>query len=652
MLRRLIFLTLITVPAAGSAQLSVEAVSRALDIAEQSAAHGQADVSIRAVVGSLRFGPPTRVEFPSSEPIRHWGARVDTSRPVPPGPAEALTRRVPVVVRRLEPLWAQHAGSASAWQAVRDVVFPREQMFRSFPYAGRAQVSPLRPDRFQPVDSLLTLLVDSAARADALPALAADILSRRADQSAETYAAALLVALRLSAVGEQHTDLVRRLQSLLSLDRMTLSPGQCELLASVASEYYRERSDLAVAASVLAGITNSLERTPHDDRVAGAMMLLAARCQLATDRTDEAVQSLGVYLGEEATSKAGRQARMRRADVVSRELFSRGLVKEAARLLPADTVEVLTRRYDLRESDDRPRPAVPLVPRATLERLPDGRPAAEQICLCRLDLATQSSQALFALPDFVHVASPAVSPDGRFLAFDACFPGEPITSAGRIYLLDLQQGQMRHLVNGTLPSWSPGGGRLTYSAVSPSRGVWIIRSSGDEARLLDPLGWSARWSPDGRMIAWARSEISGSRQWGLAVYDLVEDEYFDARGLSPQRQPIRPGFEWMPDGLALLVGLDGGDGRVSLQQVGVLQEQRHPLGEAPYFADDLAITNRLVFGVMKKFASSPEQIYQSESSGQWLWRPVAGQFSQRRNTGVTRSADGQTLYYVSKPPRK
>ena len=607
MMQRAILLALMWVPTAGSAQLSVEAVSRALDIAEQSAAAGQADVSIRAVVGGLRFGPPTRVQFPASEPIRHWGARVDTSRPVPPGPAEALARRVPIVVRRLEPLWAEHAGSTSAWQAVRDVVFPREQMFRSYPYADRAQMSPLRPDRFEPVDSLLTLLVDSAGRAAALPTLAEEILARRADQSAETYAAALLVSLRLSAAGQQHTDLVQRLQSMRTLDGLALSPGQCELLASVAAEYYRERRDLTVAAGILAAVTATVERSQHDDHVTGAMMLLAARCQLAVGRTDEAVQSLRVYLGEEATSKGGRQARMRRADVVSRELFSRGLVSEAARLLPAETVETLTRRYDLRTGEQRPGPAVQLAPRATLVPLPDGRPVADQICLCRLDLTTQTSQALFAAPDFVHVASPALSPDGRFLAFDACFPGEPITSAGRIYLIDLAQGRMRYLVDGTLPSWSPGGGRLTYSAVSPSRGVWMIRASGDEARLLDPLGWSARWSPDGRMIAWARSEGTGSRQWGLSVYDLVEDEYFEARGLPPQRQPIRPGFEWRPDGDALLVGLDGGGSQVSLQQVGVLQQQRRSLGEMAFFADDLAVTDRQIFGVMKKFASSPEQ---------------------------------------------
>lgn len=651
MFRRAILLALISIPTAGNAQLSVEAVSRALDIAERSAAAGHADVSIRAVVGGLRFGPPTRVQFPASAPIRHWGARVDTSRPVPPGPAEALARRVPVLVRRLEPLWAKHAGPGSAWQAVRDVVFPREQMFRSFAYAGRAQVSPLRPDRFVPVDSLLLLLVDSAARADALPALAADILSRSSDQSAETYAAGLLVALRLSAAGEQHTDLVERLQSMRTLDGLTLSPGQCELLASIAAEYYRERRGLAVAAGVLAAVTDNFERAQHDDRVTGAIMLLAARCQLAVGHTDEAVQSLRVYLGEEATSKGGRQARMRRADVVSRELFSRGLVSEAARLLPADTVETLTRRYDLSTSEDRPGPAVQLAPPAALVPLPDGRPVADQICLCRLDLATQTSQALFAVPDFAHVASPALSPDGRLLAFDACFPGEPITSAGRIYVLDLAQGRMRHLVDGTLPSWSPGGGRLTYSAVSPSRGVWMIRASGDEARLLDPLGWSARWSPDGRMIAWARSEVTGSRQWGLSVYDLVEDEYLNARGLPLQRQPVRPGFEWMPEGDSLLVGLDGGS-RVSLQQVGVLQEQCRPLAQASFFADDLAITNGLVFGVMKKFASSAEQLYEFERQGQSLWRPVVGQFPQRRNTGVTHSADGQTLYYVSKPPRR
>lgn len=648
----LICLWLATLPAAGQAELSVEAVSRALDIAEQSATYGQADVSIRAVVGSLRFGPPTRIEFPAAAPIRHWGARVDTSQPVPPGPAEALSRRVPAVVSRLEPVWARQAGTASAWQAVRDVVFAREQIFRSFPYATRARVSPLRPDRFEPVDCLFTLLVDSAARADALPALAADILRRESDQSAETYAAALLVALRLSALEQSHDDLVQRLQSSLSLDGMTLSASQSELLASVASEYYRERRDLPLAADVLGGVTASLAQTSADTQVVRAIMLLAARCQLAAGRTRVAVQSLQAYLGEPVTSKAGRQARMRRADVVSRELFSRGLVSEAQQLLPADTVAALTRRYEILPAEDLRPSSVQPAPRAALVPLPDGRPIADQICLCRLDLRTRTSTALYAVPDFAHVSSPALSPDGRYLAFDACFPKEPITSAGRIYLLDLERGQLRHLVDGTLPSWSPGGGRLAYSAVSPSRGVWMIRATGDEARLLDPLGWSARWSPDGRMIAWVRASGSGTGQWGLSVYDIVEDEYFAAKGLPPQRQPVRPGLEWTPEGDTLLVALATDGTNARLQQVGVLQPERRSLQQASFFGDDLTMTDRLVVGVMKKFASSPEQLYEADRDGVQPWQPVAGQFPQRRNTGVTRSPDGQSLYYVSKPSRR
>lgn len=639
------------------AQLSVEAVERALDIAEQAAEHGLSEVSIRAAVGALRFGPPTRIDFPSADAIRHWGARVDTSKPIPPGPAESLAQRIPELVRELEAQWIEQAGAKRAYLAMRDVVLPDEQAFRSFPYAERASVNPLQPDRFVPVNSLAMSLVDSAIRANALPDLARSILDRTSDNSVQTYALALLVALRLSDT-EADGDVVRlvkRLQDSLDLDGMAMTSEQSELIASVATLYYRDRRYPKVASRVFASIIRSFRQSQGMDSPArNAIALLAARAQFAAGQPEAAAASLAVYIGPAATSPAQRQSRTRRQDTASRELFSRGLISEARELLPEEIVAAYARRYRL-APDSKPTTGkktvrisdrnVRIVPTS------DARSLDDQIWICRLDLTSGVSRTLFALPDFAHVSSPSISPDGRLLAFDACFPGEPVTSAGRIYVADIEKLTIRHVVDGVMPSWSPQGKRLAYSAFSPSRGVWMIRANGEEAKLVDPSGWAARWSPNGGKIAYSRI-ASGSQR--LAIYDLIENEYFDALGREGMSKSVFASMEWTPDGKSIVACLHSpASPSAVVQAVSVLQKQSRRIATLEStFGNSLAVDDDdNVVCVIRQSGNTPEQLFLVSRQGDAMLK-IKGQFSERRNTGVTYSADGHSLIYVSKPNRK
>lgn len=660
----------LTPPTAVLGQLSVEAVDRALDIAEKSAERGLVDVSMRAVVGALRFGPPTRVEFPPAVPIRHWGARVDTSQPVPPGPALAVARRVPRLLRTLPSLWVPHTTEQRVYESLRDVVLPAEHPFQGCLYPTAAQGNPLQPDRFVPAPTMAEDLVAWAIRSRMLPDLAEQILARDTDRSPETYALALHVALALDQTNQPverpggQTDgrlaerqaLADRLQQSLDLSGVKLTPLQADVLTAAALPYYQQRRDLDVAADVFAAVRRSAD-TRADGPAQPAALLLAARCEFAATRTEAAVESLRVYIGREVSSTAASQARRRRQSVAARELFSRGLRDEAASLLPAEILSAWQRRYAIDQTDRTTSEAAeshgvvrsPSLPRPvrTARVLPadDADVTPQQIRICRLDLETRTSQTLLTLPDFQHVAAPALAGNGRQLAFDACFPGEPVTSAGRIYVVDLQTRQLRYVVDGSLPSWSPGGQRLVYSAVTPSRGVWVVRATGEEAQLIDATGWSARWSPDGRTVGYSRY-VNGV--WSLAAWDLIENEYFVAGGLSPQRAAISPNFEFTPDSRSMILRVAAGGDRSVLQAVRLLGEERDRVAEFNQpFADEIAIgPNGEVVCCLRRTTRSGEQLYLVGADGPVR---IEGQFSDRRNTGATFAPDGRSLLYVSKP---
>jgi Tol biopolymer transport system component len=75
---------------------------------------------------------------------------------------------------------------------------------------------------------------------------------------------------------------------------------------------------------------------------------------------------------------------------------------------------------------------------------------------------------------------PAVSPDGRTLAFSSDAPG-----TFQIFLMPLPNGSPQPLTNDPLgaeqPSWSPEGGRLAYHN---NRGVWVVGVDGKGTRSV------------------------------------------------------------------------------------------------------------------------------------------------------------------------
>ncbi|MCA8994149.1 MAG: PD40 domain-containing protein [Planctomycetaceae bacterium] len=151
-----------------------------------------------------------------------------------------------------------------------------------------------------------------------------------------------------------------------------------------------------------------------------------------------------------------------------------------------------------------------------------------------------SFEKLYSSADTSYCGSQAVSPDGKWIAFDGR-PAESSFSDTVIYIMAADGTGRRAVCDGSMPTWSADGKYLACSRSGQNSGVWLMKSDGSEPKRISEDGWGAQWSPDGKSIAFTL----GAQ---IALYN-VETEAIDVvvgQGGHPY-QYIYYNMAWSPD---------------------------------------------------------------------------------------------------------
>jgi Tol biopolymer transport system component/tRNA A-37 threonylcarbamoyl transferase component Bud32 len=143
-------------------------------------------------------------------------------------------------------------------------------------------------------------------------------------------------------------------------------------------------------------------------------------------------------------------------------------------------------------------------------------------------------------------AEPALSPDGGLIAYASDQSGN-----ADIWVVDAHGGNPLRLTDHPAsdrdPDWFPDGTAIAFASDrGDRRAVWKVPRLGGGATLVVPDAEDPAISPDGKRIAFARSEASGEQRIWVAPLEAVSKARRltqDGQGIWQHRHPA-----WSPDG--------------------------------------------------------------------------------------------------------
>jgi dipeptidyl aminopeptidase/acylaminoacyl peptidase len=168
--------------------------------------------------------------------------------------------------------------------------------------------------------------------------------------------------------------------------------------------------------------------------------------------------------------------------------------------------------------------------------------------------------------------SPAISPDGQFVAYTVRETNwDDNRYHTEIWLADIKTGALRQLTShakksSTSPAWSPDGTTLAFATDrDEKRQIYLIDPRGGEARKLTSAEEGAggfAWAPDGKSIAYTstdpKTDADKDREKRLGEFDIIGEGYrmshlwvFDVASRKARRLTSGSftvgSFDWSPD---------------------------------------------------------------------------------------------------------
>ena len=239
--------------------------------------------------------------------------------------------------------------------------------------------------------------------------------------------------------------------------------------------------------------------------------------------------------------------------------------------------------------------------------------------------------------------SPAISPDGKQIAFDA-WQGQQVGSA--IYVMDINGSEPKQICLGMMPSWSHDSKKFVCSRSSPSYGAWIMDLAGVDNHHIG-RGWGAQFSPDGTRVAFTDNGPI------IKVWSTETEQFttlFDGKEFGYQQ--IYWNMSWSPDGKKICFKATKADNENEVAMIDADGDQPNLkvlFSTKNHLNADFAwhpSGKRIVFATMN-LPTKTTQLFEVDPTMIGPAVLVKGQDPQRNNTDACWTPDGKRLIVIS-----